>query len=141
MKKITYNPGYGEKTSNIYEVDDTVWVMDFETPWQEYECGPVVRRLKVAAQEWWEGNSYIPVYYDLVDPDTGETVGVNGPGNHHFAEIFETEEKAIDELLIFVNNEIKFFESEGTQDKEDILRYEKFKKLRDYYNSQKEKNA
>lgn len=141
MKKVTYDASYGEKTSNIYEVNDIVWVIDNTVPWQEYAHGPVVRCLKVAAQEWWEGNPYIPVYYDLVDPNTGEVVGVDGPGNHHFAEVFETEQKAIDELLFFVNDEIKFFESEGTEYEEEELKYEKYKKLRDHYNSQKEKNA
>jgi hypothetical protein len=142
VRKVEYTNCYREKiVSNVYEKDDFVWIVDFDTPWQEYEYGPVVTRLQIADQEWWMSNPHNPVYYDLKNPETGKMVSATGSGNFHYSDIFETQDEAIVELLQFVNGDIAFYESGVEMSPEDSLMYEKFKKISAHYTSIKEKNV
>lgn len=149
MRKIEYLEVHKTPTGedlvvkmNIYEPGDFVWVMDFDTKWGRYKYGPVITRLEVESQEWWDINAHHPVYYNLKDTKAGKPVGVDGPGNWHFDEVHETELEAVDDLLLFVGSNVNFFEecvSLGEKlTRKDLRHFEKSKKLQEFYQKRRQ---
>jgi len=117
-----------KRQENVYEPGDIVWVQT------QGKCGRfkkaiIPMQLRVRRQEWWETNQYCPVYYDLEDVQASELVGQSCTGNWHFADIFETKEDCVRDIVSFLIEDIVWLEKQKKLTRNEARRLNEFRKM------------
>ena len=130
----------------VFEVGDPVWFVEATSV--AYAIGKFFFPKKgvVVRQEWWHEEALSPTYYDLMAPYgfklknkihrhnlRRHKLGRDGSGNFHYDDLFSTEHQCIDQIIRFVSNDLKFFQSQMKRSSRDVYEIKKLSKMLSFW--------